>query len=63
VDVSDGGQRIILLMLQANDIYGIDAMALAVPYCDVVVTEKACHHALESARLGVRMHTALLRNL
>jgi len=47
----------------ANDIYDIDAMSLAVPYCDVVVTEKACHHALEAARLGKRMHTALLRNL
>jgi hypothetical protein len=47
----------------ANDIYDIDAMSLAVPYCDVVVTEKACHHALEVARLGKRMHTALLRNL
>jgi hypothetical protein len=47
----------------ANDIYDIDAMALAVPYCDVVVTEKACHHALTTARLGERMHTALLRNL
>jgi hypothetical protein len=47
----------------ANDIYDIDAMALAVPYCDIVVTEKACHHALTAARLGERMHTALLRNL
>jgi hypothetical protein len=47
----------------ANDIYDIDAMSLAVPYCDVVVTEKACHHALEAAHLGKRMHTALLRNL
>lgn len=47
----------------ANDIYDIDAMSLAVPYCDIVVTEKACHHALEAARLGERMHTALLRNL
>ncbi len=47
----------------ANDIYDIDAMALAVPYCDIVVTEKACHHALTTARLGERMHTALLRNL
>lgn len=47
----------------ANDIYDIDAMSLAVPYCDVVVTEKACHHALEAACLGKRMHTALLRNL
>ena len=47
----------------ANDIYDIDAMSLAVPYCDVVVTEKACHHILNVARLGERMHTALLRNL
>jgi hypothetical protein len=47
----------------ANDIYDIDAMALAVPYCDIVVTEKACHHALTTARLGERMHTALLRDL
>ena len=47
----------------ANDIYDIDAMSLAVPYCDIVVTEKACHHALEAARLGKRMHTALLRDL
>jgi hypothetical protein len=47
----------------ANDIHDIDAMSLTVPYCDVVVTEKACHHALEAARLGERMHTALLRNL
>ena len=46
-----------------NDIYDIDAMSLAVPYCDIVVTEKACHHVLKAARLGERMHTALLRNL
>ncbi len=47
----------------ANDIYDIDAMSVAVPYCDVVVTEKACHHALGAAHLGERMNTALLRNL
>jgi hypothetical protein len=47
----------------ANDIHDIDAMALSVPYCDIVVTEKACHHALLQARLGNRMHTALLRSL
>lgn len=46
-----------------NDIHDIDALSLAVPYCDVVVTEKACHHALTAAELGKRMHTALLRNL
>ena len=47
----------------ANDIHDIDAMSLSVPYCDIVVTEKACHHALQAAHLGKRMHTALLRNL
>jgi hypothetical protein len=47
----------------ANDVYDIDAMSLAVPYCDVVVTEKACHHVLNVAHFGERMHTALLRNL
>jgi hypothetical protein len=47
----------------ANDIYDIDAMALAAPYCDVMVTEKACHHILSLAGFGERMHTALLHNL
>lgn len=47
----------------ANDIYDIDAMALAVPYCDVVVTEKACHHALVSTGMDVRMNTVILRDL
>ena len=47
----------------ANDINDIDAMSLAVPYCDIVVTDKACHHALQAARLGKRMDTALLRGL
>lgn len=47
----------------ANDIYDLDALSLAVPYCDIVVTDKACHHALTVARLGERMHTALLRKV
>lgn len=47
----------------ANDIYDIDAMSLAVPYCDIVVTEKACHHVLHAAHLGERMQTAILRDL
>ena len=47
----------------ANDIYDVDAMALAVPYCDIVVTEKACHHALVSAGMDKRMNTVLLRDL
>jgi hypothetical protein len=46
-----------------NDIYDIDALSLAVPYCDIVVTEKACHHLLNAARLGERMRTVILRRL
>jgi hypothetical protein len=46
-----------------NDIYDIDALALAVPYCDIVVTEKACHHALRAAGMDRRMTTVLLRDL
>ena len=46
-----------------NDIYDIDALSLAVPYCDIVLTEKACHHLLNAARLGERMRTIILRRL
>jgi hypothetical protein len=47
----------------ANDIYDVDALALAVPYCDIVVTEKACHHALVSAGVDRRMNAVVLREL
>jgi hypothetical protein len=47
----------------ANDIYDIDAMSLAVPYCDIVVTEKASRHILRLASLDERMHTTILSNL
>src|SRR5580704_4602709 len=46
-----------------NDIYDIDALALATPYCDVVVTEKACHHILTTAKMGERMNVSLLHHL
>ena len=44
--------------IQARHHY-VDAMALAVPYCDVVVTEKACHHALVSAGMERGMQSVL----
>ncbi len=47
----------------ANDIYDIDALSVAVPYCDIVVTEKACCHVLVAAGLSTRMNTVLLRDL
>jgi hypothetical protein len=46
-----------------NDIYDIDALSVAVPYCDVVVTEKHAHHVLQTARVPSRMDTVLLCRL
>jgi hypothetical protein len=48
---------------RTNDILDIDALAVAVPYCDVVVTEKHAHHVLTTAGLHHRMGTALCRRL
>ena len=47
----------------ANDVLDIDQLAMAVPYCDVVVTEKAAQDALVKARLDERCETVLLRRL
>jgi hypothetical protein len=44
-----------------NDIHDIDAMALAVPYCDIVFTDAAVRRALLTGRIGERMGTALPR--
>jgi hypothetical protein len=47
----------------ANDINDIDAFSLAVPYCDLVVTEKFAHHMLTVSRVANRMNTVVLRKL
>jgi len=44
----------------SNTIFDIDAMALAVPYCDAVVTERHAHDTLSRADLGERMETELM---
>jgi len=44
-----------------NTIFDIDAMALSVPYCDVVATERHACSLLQQAGLGERMNTALMR--
>lgn len=43
-----------------NDINDIDALSLAVPYCDVVVTEKFAHHVLTTSRVAERMDTLIM---
>ncbi len=44
-----------------NTIFDIDAMALSVAYCDVVVTERHAYSILHRAGLNERMDTALMR--
>jgi len=45
---------------RSNDIIDIDAMSLAVPYCDVVVTEQHRANQLRSAHFDDRMNTVIL---
>ncbi len=47
----------------ANDIFDIDAMSVAVPYCDIVVTEQHACHVLKTARADRRANTQLLTEL
>jgi hypothetical protein len=44
----------------ANMIHDIDAMTVAVPYCDVVVTDHQAFDALTRSDLGTRMNTTIL---
>jgi hypothetical protein len=46
-----------------NDIFDIDALSVAVPYCDVVVTDKDAAHATVSTSLAKRLGTTVLARL
>jgi hypothetical protein len=46
--------------VDADDITDVDALSLAVPYCDVVVTEKFAHHVLVASGVAKRMSTVVL---
>lgn len=48
---------------EVNDLRDIDALCVAVPYCDVVVTEKHAIDLLQRDHLDVRFDTVLLRRL
>lgn len=47
----------------ANDMFDIDAMSVAVPYCDIVVTEQHACHALKTAGADRRANTQLFETL
>ncbi|MDQ0598916.1 hypothetical protein QF037_003261 [Streptomyces canus] len=48
---------------QPNDIFDIDALSLAVPYCDMVVTERYASHVLQAAHLPRGMETEVVPKL
>ncbi len=47
----------------ANDIFDIDAMSVAAPYCDIVVTERHACHVLTAAGVEERARVKLLHDL
>jgi hypothetical protein len=47
----------------ANDIYDADALSVAVPYCDFVVTERHAAHLLHAAGLPARVNTNVVATL
>ena len=46
-----------------NDIHDMDALAVAVPYCDIVVTEKHAYTQLLKAGVEEKYRTKLLKRL
>ena len=43
-----------------NDIFDIDALSFAVPYCDIVATERHARHVLRAAKLPERLATTVV---
>ena len=46
-----------------NDVHDMDALAVAVPYCDIVITEKHAYTQLLKARVEEKYQTKLLKRL
>ena len=49
--------------LEAKRHFDIDAMSTVLPYCDVVVTDKAMKSHIEQTKLAKRLNTKVLANL
>jgi len=46
-----------------NDTFDIDALSLAIPYCDIVVTDVHRRHVLHNVHMDTRMDTVILAHL
>ena len=47
----------------SNDLNDVSALAIAVPYCDVVITEKSWASMLTVAKVPERFETTVTRSL
>ncbi|MFE3860831.1 hypothetical protein ACFXPT_10360 [Streptomyces goshikiensis] len=48
---------------EPNDIFDIDALSSAVPYCDAVVTERHACHVLQSTKMPAKTGTKIMARL
>jgi hypothetical protein len=48
---------------EGNDLNDVIALSVAVPYCDIVVTEKSWTSLINAAKLGERLDTLVTRDL
>ncbi|MET9910354.1 hypothetical protein ABZZ74_26720 [Streptomyces sp. NPDC006476] len=48
---------------EPNDVFDIDALSVAVPYCDIVVTERYASHVVNAAHLPQGMQTEVFPRL
>ena len=48
---------------EGNDLNDVTSLAVAVPYCDVVVTEKSWASLINAAKVGDRFDTLVTRHL
>lgn len=48
---------------EPNDIFDVDGLSIAVPYCDMVVTERHACHVIRTARIPQGMQTEIVPRL
>jgi hypothetical protein len=48
---------------RSNDIFDFDALSLAIPYCDIVVTDRHACRLAHQARLPQRQNTTVIATL
>jgi hypothetical protein len=58
-----GRHRNTTLTWTSNDMFDIDALTVAVPYCDIVGADNAQAHALTITHLADRMGTVIMRSV